>query len=121
MATVLDLPELQPLFGQDGESEVGLEGYVEGLGRISGRVDRMAIVAKAIWLLDYKTDSQPPRQLMPSHKHARQMARYAALLREAYPGYQVRAGLLWTRTGTVLWLSDETLSQALDQSAQETA
>ena len=121
VATVLALPELEHLFGPDGESEVGLEGHVEGLGRITGRVDRMAMFASTIWLLDYKTDSQPPLQLLPTHKHARQMARYAALLREAYPGYQVRAGLLWTRTGTVLWLPDETLSQALDQAEQETA
>jgi ATP-dependent helicase/nuclease subunit A len=49
--STLAQPDLLPLFGPDGQSEVAIEGEVPGLGRISGRIDRMAIGEKVIWIL----------------------------------------------------------------------
>ena len=95
-----------PMFGPNGQSEVTVEGMVPGIGRVSGRIDRMAVEAETIWILDYKTNRNPPRSIGPGHSFARQMALYAALLREAYPGHSVRAALLWTQNAEVMWLSD---------------
>jgi ATP-dependent helicase/nuclease subunit A len=114
-------PELAELFGPEGQSEVGIEGRVEGVGPISGRIDRMVVSDGEIQLLDFKTNRNPPTSLDSGHAYARQMARYAALLGEAYPRHRIKAALLWTQTGGVTWLSEGLLSQALERSRQEMA
>ncbi len=118
---MLLLPELQDLFGPEGQSEVVIDGVVPGLGRVTGRVDRLAVAADTIHVLDYKTNRNPPASLVPDHPYARQMAGYAALLQQAYPGHRVKAALYWTQSGEVMWLSPALLSQALDLRIKETA
>ncbi len=115
LSDALQNTELRPLFGPDGQSEVSIEGKVEGIGRVSGRLDRLAITADTIYLLDYKTNRVPPSALGAQHHYIRQMARYVALLSAAYPGLAVKAALLWTQTGRVMWLNPALLSQSLDE------
>ena len=121
MDSMLRLPELADLFGEDGQSEVSIEGLVPGLGRVTGRIDRLAIAAGTVHIVDYKTNRNPPGVIHSEHPYARQMAGYAALLQQAYPDHSINAALLWTQTGGVTWLSPELLSQALDQRMKETA
>lgn len=121
MDSMLRLPELVDLFGEDGQSEVSIEGLVPGLGRVTGRIDRLAITAGTVHIVDYKTNRNPPGVISSEHPYARQMAGYAALLQQAYPDHSINAALLWTQTGGVTWLSPELLSQALDQRMKETA
>lgn len=121
LAAQLDSPELEPFLRPEAQSEVSIEGRVPGLGEVSGRIDRLMIVDDCIYLLDYKTNRTPPATLSPQHSYAQQMARYAALLREAYPGHAVKAALLWTETGRVTWLSPELLSRALEEARKEMA
>jgi ATP-dependent helicase/nuclease subunit A len=113
LVAAFDLPELAPFFGPEAQSEVAIEGQAAG-EVISGRMDRMAVMPETIWLLDYKTDRHPPRTLDATHDYARQVGKYRALLAEAYPGRAIRAALLWTETGEVLWLADTLLSRALE-------
>jgi ATP-dependent helicase/nuclease subunit A len=94
---------------------------VPDLGRVTGRVDRLAIDNKVIYLIDYKTNRNPVLQLPAEHPFAGQMAAYAALLRQAYPDHTVKAALFWTQTGALTWLSSTLLSQALDHRIKETA
>jgi ATP-dependent helicase/nuclease subunit A len=121
LAAQLASPDLSHFFAPDAQSEVSIEGEVRGLGRVSGRIDRLRIAEDAIFLLDYKTNRHPPATLSPRHPYARQMARYAALLREAYPNREVNVALLWTETGEVMWLPQDLLSQALDVVGKEMA
>jgi ATP-dependent helicase/nuclease subunit A len=95
--------DLAPLFSDLADSEVSIEGQVDGQP-VSGRMDRMAVMADMIYLLDYKTDRVPPDRLDPGHGYVRQMATYKALLSQAYPDRPVKAALLWTETGDVQWL-----------------
>jgi ATP-dependent helicase/nuclease subunit A len=118
---MLDLQELHALFGPDGQSEVSIDGVVPKLGRVTGRVDRLAIGDRVIHLLDYKTNRLPLLSLPAEHPYAGQMAAYAALLQQAYPDHEVKAALFWTQSGVVSWLSPILLSQALEQRAKETA
>jgi ATP-dependent helicase/nuclease subunit A len=118
---MLGLPELRALFGPDGQSEVSIDGLVPRLGRVTGRVDRLAIGDGAIYLLDYKTNRRPLLEVPQEHPYARQMAAYAALLQQAYPDHVVKAALFWTQSGVVSWLSPALLSQALELRTQETA
>jgi ATP-dependent helicase/nuclease subunit A len=118
---MLELPELQTLFGQAGQSEVSIDGMVPGLGRVSGRLDRLAVGDGIIHLLEYKTNRQPILNLTADHPYAAQMAAYGALLQQAYPDHSVKAALFWTQTGVLSRLSPALLSQALDQRMKETA
>jgi ATP-dependent helicase/nuclease subunit A len=118
---LLDMPELKHLFGPQGQSEVAIDGTVPGLGRVTGRVDRLAIAADVIYLLDYKTNRSPPLTIPAEHPYARQMAGYVALLQQAYPGHVIKAALFWTQSGALYWLSSTLLSQALDLRIKETA
>ncbi len=118
---LLRLPELAALFGIEGQSEVSIDGTVPGLGRVTGRLDRLAIGGGTIHLLDYKTNRNPPVGIGSDHQYARQMAGYAALLQQAYPDHSIKAALLWTQTGAVTWLTPQLLSHALDQRMKETA
>jgi ATP-dependent helicase/nuclease subunit A len=118
---VFQRPDLAPLLGPHGQSEVAVDGLVPGLGAVSGRIDRMAITEDCIFLLDYKTNRNPPIAIGPTHSYARQMARYKALLQLAFPHHSFKAGLLWTQSGAVMWLDQHLLSQALDQLIKERA
>jgi ATP-dependent helicase/nuclease subunit A len=116
--SALNEPTLQPLFGPDGQSEVTVHGEVAGLGVIHGRIDRLAVSPKELILLDYKTNRQPPQDLKIDHPYTQQMAKYAALMAQVYPGHLVKAGVLWTQTGQVYWLAPLLLSQSLDHQIQ---
>jgi ATP-dependent helicase/nuclease subunit A len=117
LAEIMCQPDLADAFSSDGQSEVSIEGHIVGLGRKSVRSDRIHVGLDEIVVLDFKTDKMPG----VVYKHARQMAIYVTLLRQAYPGLRVKAALLWTQSGEMSWLSDDVLSQALEQPAEETA
>ena len=114
LSDVLQQPDLQLLFGPDGQSEVTVHGSVEGLGLLHGRIDRLAVTNTEITILDYKTNPHPPKVLGFDHRYTQQMAFYAALMAQAYPGHSFKAGVLWTQTGRIDWLSPALLSQSLD-------
>jgi ATP-dependent helicase/nuclease subunit A len=121
LAAQLDSPELEPFLRPEAQSEVNVEGRVPGLGEVSGRIDRLMIAEDCIYLLDYKTNRTPPATLSPQHPYAQQMARYAALLHQAYPGHAMKAAVLWTEKGRFTWLLPELLSQALEEARKEMA
>ncbi len=89
-------PDFAPLFGPGSMAEVPLVGIVGGTV-VSGQVDRLLITDEAILFVDYKTNRPPPEALegVPEG-YGRQLALYAALLRQVYPNRTVRAALLWT-------------------------
>ncbi len=98
---VLALPELRPFFGASAYAEQTLAGRVEG-ELLIGRVDRFAVDAETIWLLDYKSEDPPPRRLPEAYLH--QLAAYGAVLRALYPGRKLRAAIVWTAIPRVEWV-----------------
>jgi ATP-dependent helicase/nuclease subunit A len=114
LSDALQQPDLKELFGPEGQSEVTVHGSVEGLGLIHGRIDRLAVTDTEVTVLDYKTNPHPPKNLSFDHSYTQQLARYAALMAQAYPGHSFKAGVLWTQTGRIDWLSPALLSQSLD-------
>ncbi len=97
---ILQNPELSIFFGDTAQSEVSIGGSAG----LQGRIDRMAVEDGCVYLLDYKTNRNPPAQIGPGHRYTLQMASYANLLRQAFPGHDVKAALLWTQTGAMTWL-----------------
>jgi ATP-dependent helicase/nuclease subunit A len=90
---LFDDPSCAPLFQPGSLAEVPLTGVL-GSHVVSGQVDRLAIGAREILVVDYKTNRSPPRD--PPAIYVKQRAAYRALLRAIYPGRRVRCFLLWT-------------------------
>ncbi|HEY7610850.1 MAG TPA: double-strand break repair helicase AddA [Alphaproteobacteria bacterium] len=100
---LFDDPACAALFAPGSLAEVPLTGVL-GAHVVSGQVDRLAIGATEILVVDYKTNRAPPP--LPPALYVKQMAAYRALLRRIYPGRAVRCFLLWT-TGPALAELDE--------------
>ncbi|MBJ7417179.1 MAG: double-strand break repair helicase AddA [Niveispirillum sp.] len=93
---VLNDPTFAPLFAPGSRAEVPLVGLVGGRA-LSGRIDRLCVTDDAVWIVDYKTNRPPPREVekVPTI-YLQQMAAYRAALSRIYPGKDVRCVLLWT-------------------------
>ncbi len=93
---VLDDPAFAPLFAPGSRAEVSLAGLV-GKHVISAQVDRLAVTATDVWLIDYKTNRPPPREAAKvDPAYLLQMATYRAALTAIYPQHRIRCVLLWT-------------------------
>jgi ATP-dependent helicase/nuclease subunit A len=93
---VLEAPEFAPVFGPGSRAEVSLAGRV-GNVVLSGQVDRLAVTAEAVLVVDYKTGRNPPDSPAATPvAYLRQMAAYRVALAEIYPDRPVRCALLWT-------------------------
>ncbi len=106
---VLDLPAARPLFGPGSMAEAPVAGAVGGTA-ISGQIDRLAIGAQTVSVVDYKTNRPPPADAAATPPvYLRQMAAYRALLRRLYPAHRVDCFLLWTAAPRLMALDDSLL------------
>lgn len=93
---VLTDPTFAPLFAPGSRAEVPLVGLV-GDRALSGRIDRLCVTDEAVWIVDYKTNRPPPKEVEKVPViYLQQMAAYRAALSRIYPGKDVRCVLLWT-------------------------
>ncbi len=109
---IIALPDLAPLYSDVSAGEVDLM-VAPGQTR---RVDRMAVSATDIHVLDYKTGKGG--DLPEHHPYVQQIGEYASILAEAYPGRTLKAAVVWTDSGTVTWIDTAVLSQIRDRSWQ---
>ena len=89
---VMGLAALAPVFGPDALAEISVSGVVDGIG-IAGQIDRLHVSDSRVLVADFKTG---PRPRQTPADYVRQMALYAALLAQIYPGRQVTTWLVWT-------------------------
>ena len=110
---VLNDPAFAPVFAPGSRAEAAVIGRI-GHERIYGIVDRLAVTATEVLIVDYKTN-RPPAQRAEDVPllYLRQMAAYRAVLQDIYPGRQVAAALLWTETPLLMTLPDATMDGAL--------
>lgn len=122
IAGCLDLladPRFAPLFGPTSRAEVSIAGSV-ALGpdrvmeKVSGKIDRLALLPDRILVADYKTSLNPPKRIEDIQPtHVLQLALYRALLQSLYPDKPIEAFVLYT-AGHSLWkVPDHLLDQAL--------
>jgi ATP-dependent helicase/nuclease subunit A len=109
---VINSAEFSVFYGPESHAEAELRGKLEDGREVSGRVDRLVIGTTEIYVLDYKSDRNPPENLAAEHPYVFQMALYAQLLQEAYPQHLVKAAVLWTQTGKLMWLAPDFLTQS---------
>ena len=85
-----------PLFAPGSRAEVALAGEVGGRA-VAGRVDRLAVTADTVVLVEYKSGFDAPAGAARTPAaHLAQLAAYRALLAGIYPGRRIVCHLLWT-------------------------
>jgi len=111
-------PSFAPLFAPGSRAEVPVVGQLKREGRaplmVSGQIDRLVVSAAEVVIADFKTNETPPKATADTPKtYLRQMALYAAVMGQLYPGRPIRAALVWTETAEITEIPPETLESQL--------
>jgi len=110
VTAVLDDPVFAPVFAPGSRAEVPIVGQVEtadGPQIVSGRLDRLAVGAEEVLIVDYKTNRPPPASIDAiSDMYLRQMATYRSLVASLYPTRSVRCALVWTDGPSLMAVPD---------------
>lgn len=99
---ILNDAQFSPFFGEGSMAEVPVTGVVKNdmTGKtdiISGQIDRMLVTDTDIWIVDYKSNRPPPRDVKDLPKQYRsQMHAYRSLVQQIYPTHKIHTALLWT-------------------------
>ncbi|HMM64093.1 MAG TPA: PD-(D/E)XK nuclease family protein, partial [Mesorhizobium sp.] len=117
VAAILADARFAPLFAPGSRAEVSVVGSLDIRGRartVSGKIDRLAVTADSVLIVDYKTNRPAPAALAAvPDAYLLQLALYRALLRPLYPGREVSAALLFTEAPRLIELPAHLLDAAL--------
>ncbi|MCA0034999.1 double-strand break repair helicase AddA [Mesorhizobium sp. B263B2A] len=117
VTAILSDPHLGQLFAPSSRAEVAIMGSLEVRGKnrsISGKIDRLAVTADAVSIVDYKTNRPAPASLAEvPPAYLLQLALYRALLQPLYPGREVKAALLFTEAPRLIELPAGAMDDAL--------
>ncbi|WP_430929531.1 double-strand break repair helicase AddA [Methylobacterium tardum] len=109
-------PDLAPLFAPEARAEVSLSGRVrteQGERSVQGRVDRISVTADTVRIADFKTGRPPDEDAPLPPAEAGQIALYARLLGQIYPGRTIRPMLIWTSGPVIRPLDASDVAAAL--------
>ena len=105
------------VFGSGSRAEVAVAGSAPSLPpglAISGRVDRLVVEPGRVLVVDYKTNRPSPSRIEDADRaYVVQMAVYAAVLAEAFPGRRVEAALVWTDGPKLMPVPEKLMAEAL--------
>ncbi len=94
---ILDNPEYAPFFKENSMAEVPITGLMPDNRIVSGQIDRLVIEDNDIWILDYKTNRPPPKDMKDVPEiYKNQLKAYHDAIREIYPKHNIHCALLWT-------------------------
>jgi ATP-dependent helicase/nuclease subunit A len=79
---------------------------------VTGRIDRLVVGEREVWVVDFKSDRRGARDDLPE-SYVSQLALYRRLLAPMFPGRAVRAFLLWTTLPATSEIPAERLDAAL--------
>jgi ATP-dependent helicase/nuclease subunit A len=122
---VMDHPDLVDLFSPQARAEVPVAGRIawgpQGeLRPVGGQVDRIVVGNGIVRFADFKTTGYVPAPGHPLPRaHLVQAAIYAALLREACPGHEIRACIVYTAGPSVENLLPSTLDAVLREASAQ--
>ncbi len=110
----IEAPDLAPFFETGSMTEVEILASLPSGDDMSGRIDRLRITDRDIFLLDYKTDANPPSILTPDMSAVQQISLYSQSVSEAYPGRTMHVAILWTADRRLDVLDPSLMTQACD-------
>jgi ATP-dependent helicase/nuclease subunit A len=115
--SVLQDPRFAEVFGPGSRAEVAIAGSAAGLPpglKISGRIDRLVLLPGRVLVADFKTNRPSPGRIEDTDPaYLRQMAIYAAVLRDVFPGHAVEAALVWTDGPKLMPITENLLAASL--------
>jgi len=110
------------VFGPFSRPEVALAGPVKALPGhppISGRVDRLVVEPDRVLVVDFKTNRPAPVRIEDADPaYVRQMAAYAAVLADIYPGRIIEAALVWTDGPRLMAVPGDMMRRSLEDLAR---
>lgn len=113
--SVLDRPDLAAAFGPHSAAEVPIVGHLGG-DVVAGQVDRLAIDANSIMVVDYKTQRPAPDDVGAAPAaYLAQMALYRDVLAKLYPDRPIALVLVWTDGPRVMPIPPAVLDAALEK------
>ncbi|MGD9670994.1 MAG: double-strand break repair helicase AddA [Hyphomicrobiaceae bacterium] len=114
---VLTSSEFAPLFGPQSRAEVAIAAEIprpDGRGpalKLNGQIDRLAVHADVVYIIDYKTNRPPPNEASQvADAYVLQLAAYRLALAQMFPQKLLRAAILWTDGPRLLEISDTMLA-----------
>ncbi len=114
---VLRDPRFAEVFGPGSRAEVAIAGSAATLPaglKISGRIDRLVVLADRVRVVDFKTNRPSPDRIEDADPaYLRQMALYAAVLAEVFPGRVIDAAIVWTDGPKLMPLPKNLLARTL--------
>lgn len=114
---VLNDPRFAEVFGPGSRAEAVVAGTSSrlppGLG-LSGRVDRLVVLPDRVLVADFKTNRPAPARVEDADPaYIRQLALYAAVLGEVFPGRRIEAALVWTDGPKLMTVPENMLAESL--------
>jgi ATP-dependent helicase/nuclease subunit A len=112
---IMSDPAFAEAFAPGSRAEVEIAGRLGGVV-ISGRIDRLAVTAARVLIVDFKTNRPPPATLEKvPEAYIGQLAVYRAVLSRLYPGRAISAALLWTDSPSLMVIPEDRLILAESQ------
>ncbi|MEP1962684.1 double-strand break repair helicase AddA [Tateyamaria sp.] len=110
---VLNKPELEYIFDAATLAEVPVTARL-GQHRIHGTIDRLIVTPDTIQIIDFKSNRTVPSTPQNCPEGVlRQMGAYAHAVAQIFPDHTQKLGILWTRTGQMMTLPHEIVTNAL--------
>jgi ATP-dependent helicase/nuclease subunit A len=115
--SVLNDSRFAEVFGPGSRAEAVVAGSSTRLPaglKLSGRVDRLVVLPDRVLVADFKTNRPAPDRVANADPaHIRQLALYAAVLGEVFPGRRVEAALVWTDGPKLMVVPENMLAASL--------
>jgi ATP-dependent helicase/nuclease subunit A len=107
---VLNDPAFARAFAPGSMAETGLVADLGELGRVNGRLDRIAVTKDEVLIVDFKTNRPPPaREEDLAQIYKTQMALYREAAAKVFKGRRIACALVWTEGPSLMPLSDALL------------
>jgi ATP-dependent helicase/nuclease subunit A len=114
---VLSDARFAAVFGPDSRAEAAVAGSSPRLPAglaVSGRVDRLVIEKDRVLVADFKTNRPAPERIEDADPaYLVQMAVYAAVLGEVFPGRRIEAALVWTDGPKLMPIAENIVDETL--------
>jgi ATP-dependent helicase/nuclease subunit A len=115
--SVLNDDRFAAVFGPGSRPEAAIAGRAAGLPEglaVSGRVDRLVVEADRVLVVDFKTNRPAPDRIEEADRAYKvQMAVYAAVLAEVFPGRRIEAALVWTDGPKLMAVPENIIAETL--------
>jgi ATP-dependent helicase/nuclease subunit A len=114
---VLADQQFAEVFGPGSRAEVAIAGAAAALPAgltVSGRIDRLVVLADRVLVADFKTNRPAPARIEDADPaYLRQMAIYWAVLSEVFPNRRIEAALVWTDGPRLMPIPENLILQSL--------